>query len=40
MRLLGFERVQLKPGESRQVKLTADLVIVAEAPLKARLFGR
>lgn len=29
MRLLGFERVQLKPGESRQVKLTADPRLLA-----------
>ncbi|MES1022003.1 glycoside hydrolase family 3 C-terminal domain-containing protein [Gloeocapsa sp. BRSZ] len=71
MRLLGFERVQLKPGESRQVKVSADprllarfdgsagrwrmttgnyqvalgksaadFVLAAEAPLKARLFGK
>jgi beta-glucosidase len=24
MRLLGFERVQLRPGESRRVTVTAD----------------
>ena len=29
MRLLGFERVELKPGESRQVKLTADPRLLA-----------
>jgi beta-glucosidase len=71
MRLLAFERVQLEPGESRQVTVTADrrrllarfdgdagqwrvtegtyeiavgrnaddLVLKAEAPLNAQLFG-
>jgi beta-glucosidase len=70
MRLLGFERVELEPGESRQVTVTADprllarfdgtanrwriaggthrvalgrsaddLVLAADAPLEARLFG-
>jgi beta-glucosidase len=29
MRLLGFERVELKPGESRQVRLTADPRLLA-----------
>lgn len=71
MRLLGFERVQLQPGESREVQLdvdprllarfdgeagqwriaqgvhgmalgrsAADLVLKAQLPLQARLFGR
>src|SRR5262249_33639054 len=71
MRLLGFERVSLRPGESRQVTITADprllarfdgkagrwriaggthrgalgksasdLVLTAEAPLAARVFGK
>ena len=71
MRLLGFERVSLRPGESRQVTITTDprllarfdgnanqwriaggahrvalgrsagdLVLTAEAPLVARLFGK
>jgi beta-glucosidase len=70
MRLLGFERVELQPGESRRVSMTADprllarfdggagqwrvaggthrvalgksaedLVLAADAPLGARLFG-
>jgi beta-glucosidase len=29
MRLLGFERVQLRPGESRRVKLTAEPRLLA-----------
>jgi beta-glucosidase len=29
MRLLGFERVELGPGESRQVSLTADARLLA-----------
>lgn len=29
MRLLGFERVELQPGESRQVTLTADRRLLA-----------
>jgi beta-glucosidase len=29
MRLLGFERVELKPGESRQLTLTADPRLLA-----------
>ena len=29
MRLLGFERVQLRPGESRRVTLTADQRLLA-----------
>jgi beta-glucosidase len=29
MRLLGVERVELTPGESRQLKLTADLRLLA-----------
>jgi beta-glucosidase len=29
MRLLGFERVELHPGESRQVKLAADPRLLA-----------
>jgi beta-glucosidase len=71
MRLLGFERLELKPDETRQVTLTADprllarfdgkagqwriaagihrvalgksaddLLLTAEAPLSARLFGK
>jgi beta-glucosidase len=71
MRLLGFERVELAPGASRRVKVTADprllarfdgnagqwriaagthrvalgksagdLVLTAEASLRARVFGR
>jgi beta-glucosidase len=73
MRLLGFERVELKPGESKTVRVKADprllarfdgknglgrwriasgtyrialgksagdLVLTAEAPLTARVFGK
>jgi beta-glucosidase len=71
MRLLGFERVELAPGASRQVTITADprllarfdgnaghwriaagtyrvalgksagdLVLTAETPLGARLYGK
>ncbi len=29
MRLLGFERVVLRPGESREVKITADPRLLA-----------
>ena len=29
MRLLGFERIQLKPGESRNVSVTADPRLLA-----------
>jgi Fibronectin type III-like domain len=29
MRLLGFKRVELKPGESSNVKITADLRLLA-----------
>jgi beta-glucosidase len=35
MRLLGFEQVELKPGESRQVKLTADPRLLARFDAKA-----
>src|SRR5262245_50713448 len=35
MRLLGFERVELRPGESRQVKLTVDPRLLARFDAKA-----
>jgi beta-glucosidase len=35
MRLLGFERVELKPGESRQLTLTVDPRLVARFDGKA-----
>ena len=35
MRLLGFERVELRPGESRQVTLTADARLLARFDGKA-----
>ncbi|MGE3875237.1 MAG: glycoside hydrolase family 3 C-terminal domain-containing protein [Parvibaculaceae bacterium] len=35
MRLLGFERVELKPGESRQVALTADPRLLARFDIGA-----
>src|SRR5262249_3458624 len=34
-RLLGFERVQLKPGESRMVTLTADPRLLAKYDVNA-----
>jgi beta-glucosidase len=36
MRLLGFERVELKPGESRDVEVTADPRLLARFDDKAR----
>lgn len=51
LRLLGFQRVQLRPGESRRVTLTADprllalgrsaedFVLTGNAMLAAALFG-
>jgi beta-glucosidase len=35
MRLLGFERVQLKPGEKRQVTITAEPRLLARFDGKA-----
>lgn len=38
MRLLGFERVELRPGESRQVSLTADPRLLARFDPIAKLW--
>ncbi len=35
MRLLGFEQVQLRPGESRRVTLTADRRLLARFDARA-----
>jgi beta-glucosidase len=35
MRLLGFERVELQPGESKQITITADPRLLARFDGKA-----
>jgi hypothetical protein len=39
MRLLGFERVELKPGESRYMKITADPRLLARLMEQSRNGG-